>query len=77
MKPRPYRQLMGEERGEGEILAIVLIFVIIMGIGFIIFALGDSSVNRSCQTAYGKNWHSVTKGQFYCEDNNGSLKDTP
>jgi hypothetical protein len=68
---------MGKQTGEGEVLMILLIAILIFGGGFILFVFMDNAANDSCRQAYGKSWHSITKGQFYCEDNQGNLRNTP
>ena len=51
-------------------LKVAIIGAVLLGILFFIGILTDTT----CQRKYGNNWHLTSKGQFFCEDNNGNLK---
>lgn len=65
------------QKGVTEIMGVVMIFVVVMGLGFILFCFMQHTSEKLCQEHYGKDWHSITKGQFYCEDSKGNLRSAP
>lgn len=55
----------------------MVIFIMIVVVLIIFFGFSQQGEDASCSKVYGKDWHLVTKGQDFCKDSKGDLKDIP